>query len=227
MKLLAIDTSTWTTSVAVVCPAGVVVQRERAVDTHSDVLLALVDDALHAAGMTPADLDGVAVGAGPGSFTGLRIGMATAKGLCFALGVPLWTVSSLAALARDAGPHPGRTVIAALDAKKSEVFAAAYAVGDDRVPHALSDEVVCRPRGLAAALGNPAAPVVVGTAVAAYPDAFAGWDARVAPAARATPSAESVGMLALCGATAADLATAVPHYVRLSDAEINRRDRIP
>ena len=74
----------------------------------------------------PRDLDAVAIGAGPGSFTGLRIGMATAKGIAFAAECPLWAVSSLAALAHAAGRDPDAIVVAVLDARRGEVYAGAY-----------------------------------------------------------------------------------------------------
>ena len=103
MIVLAIDTSTLQAGVALWrdgqrrSPSG-----ERLVTTHSEALLAMIDEAFVEAGWRRADVDAVACGAGPGSFTGLRIGLATAKGLCFALGKPLVMISSLAALAARA-----------------------------------------------------------------------------------------------------------------------------
>ncbi|HTM22901.1 MAG TPA: tRNA (adenosine(37)-N6)-threonylcarbamoyltransferase complex dimerization subunit type 1 TsaB, partial [Kofleriaceae bacterium] len=132
MIVLAVDTSTMTTSVAVLDgphPAA------HAADVHvraagrsvarpaSDNLLPLIERALADAGLAAAAVDAYAVGAGPGSFTGLRIGMATIKGLAFAAGKPVWAVSSLEALALDAGAADGTLVAAVVDARRGEVFA--------------------------------------------------------------------------------------------------------
>ena len=202
MKLLALETGSPTASVAVVDGGKPLAHHERTVTTHSDVLLVLIDRALADAGLPLSALDGVAIGAGPGSFTGLRIGMATAKGLCFAADLPLWTVSSLAALACDAAAAPGSTVLAALDARRGEVFAGAYRIADGGEPAALADEAVLPPDRLAdyaAALDDP---IVLGSGAHAYPDAIAGigrWrrDARATPSARASArTAQTVGRAA-------------------------------
>ena len=118
--LLAIETSSMVASVAV---GDVVV--ERPLGGHHDDVVALIDQALAQAGVALADLEAIAVGAGPGSFTGLRIGMATAKGIAFAAGKPLWTASSLAALALDAAPGApaGARRVPGGDARPGGVFA--------------------------------------------------------------------------------------------------------
>src|SRR5438270_5446530 len=125
MRILALDTSTLQASVALASDGQLVAERERVVTTHSESLLVLVDECLRAADLRPADVDVVACGAGPGSFTGLRIGLATAKGLCFALGRPLALVSSLEALAARAPDGPACAII---DAYKCEVFAGRFTV---------------------------------------------------------------------------------------------------
>lgn len=100
MKLLALDTSTALCGVAVWdTVSGSAAARREQVTTHSERLLQLISECLAELGLRPAELDGVACGAGPGSFTGLRIGAATAKGLCFALARPLRMVSSLEVMA--------------------------------------------------------------------------------------------------------------------------------
>lgn len=225
MKLLAIETATLTASVALVTEDETLAAREQAVNTHSDVLLALIDATLRDAGIAIGDIDGVAVGAGPGSFTGLRIGMATAKGLCFANDVPLWTVSSLAALARDAGPHPGRAVVPVLDARKSEVFAAAFRV--EGAPEPLTQERVLSPRELGSLLEGLPNPVLLGTGVTAYEEIFSDLGLELRRDSRATPSAESVGKLALGASEHSNLATATPTYVRLSEAELKWKQHVP
>ena len=145
------------------CTAGVAVwgrrPRARPSGTRRDhalrALLVMVDEALARSGRCAADLDAVACGAGPGSFTGLRIGLATAKGLCFALGKPLVMVSSLAALAARA---PDGRVCATIDAYKGEVYAGLFVVtGGVPVARRAGGARCCRPRNsLAGELGEAA-----------------------------------------------------------------------
>ncbi len=209
MRLLGIDTATLVASAAVWID-GAVVEGEAVASTHSEKLLPLVDELLRGAGLAPADLDAVACGAGPGSFTGLRIGLATAKGLCFALGRPLVLCSSLAALALEAGRG---TVLAVLDARRHEVYAGLYRV--DPLPVPIADEVVLPPGDVAAwAAGR--ADAVVGDGAYAYPEAAATWGPLVA-GARRTPAAAAVARLAaarLQRGEADDLTRAEPTYIR-------------
>jgi len=163
MRLLAIDTSTLMASVAIAMaersPAPtlhVLAWGESDVDTHSDRLLPLIDSVLRESGMKLTDISEIAVGAGPGSFTGLRIGMATAKGLAFAGDKPLRQVSSLAALAMDAA-HPPDTgvrstaaaralLVPVLDARRREVFAGFYRLAAEKPDDpGTSPEAISRP----------------------------------------------------------------------------------
>lgn len=128
MKILALDTSTLTGSVALIDDGAVLaesVARVRA--NHSEQLLPLVDEVLARAGVKLDALDRIAVGVGPGSFTGVRIAVATAKGLHLASGVTLVGVSSLDALVASAWGACG-PVLAALDARRGELYAALYEV---------------------------------------------------------------------------------------------------
>ena len=127
MKILALDTSTRTASVAVVHDGRLLASVEDQVSTHSEKLVLLVDLALRQAELRLSDLDAIACGMGPGSFTGLRIGLSTAKAFCFALAKPLLPVSSLAALARGADVHG--LILAILHAKRDELYAGLYQVG--------------------------------------------------------------------------------------------------
>jgi tRNA threonylcarbamoyladenosine biosynthesis protein TsaB len=219
MKLLALDTSTLVAGVAVSVDERLV-ERRTTVTTHSEALLGLIDEALRAAGVGPADLDGVVCGAGPGSFTGLRIGLATAKGLCFALGRPLVLVSSLAALAARA---PDGRVCATLDAHKAEVYAGVYRVAAG-VPTAEGDEQVLPPTTLAAALARLAVEeplIVVGEGARRYPELLVAG-ARLLDDDGAPRPAELVrlGALRLARGEADDLATSGPRYIRPSEAEL-------
>ena len=129
MKILAIDTSTSTGSVALVEDGRLLLERMTAgVVTYADWLLCAIDSLLNDAGCTVKDIDIFAVGAGPGLFTGLRIGISTAKGLAWALGKGCAPVSTLEALALNA-PYSDITVCPLLDARKGEVYAALYRRG--------------------------------------------------------------------------------------------------
>ena len=133
MLILAFDTATSTATAALLRDS--VLLGERAVPARA--LMTAIDGLLDEAGVVPGDLDGVACGVGPGSFTGVRIGLAHARGISLALAVPVAGVSTLAALA--AGARAGRSavpagsggaapagsdadVIAVVDARRSEVF---------------------------------------------------------------------------------------------------------
>jgi tRNA threonylcarbamoyladenosine biosynthesis protein TsaB len=126
--ILGLDTATAGTSVAVWAPDGPAVERRDdpppgARPAHAGKLLVLVEEVLDAAGAGWDDIERIAVGVGPGSFTGLRLGIATARGLGQARNLPLVGVSSLLALAR--GVRPPYPVVAVIDARRGEVFALA------------------------------------------------------------------------------------------------------
>lgn len=131
MRVLALETATSSCTVAVMRDgellAETILQVPRA---HSTRLMPLIAQALADSGVAKAELDAIAVGTGPGSFTGLRIGLATAKGLAYALGKPCVGVPTLKAMAYGTGAQIG-LVVAMLDAKRGEVFAAVYAAGNN------------------------------------------------------------------------------------------------
>jgi tRNA threonylcarbamoyladenosine biosynthesis protein TsaB len=132
MTLVGFDTSTAATSACVLRDDGEAYEHvprpERLLEApgHSRELLPAVAEQMERAGVDWADVDGVAVGIGPGTFTGLRIGVATARALATAARVPVHPVSSLAALA--AGADGGR-VVALIDAKRGELFGAVFEAG--------------------------------------------------------------------------------------------------
>ncbi|MCB9731368.1 MAG: tRNA (adenosine(37)-N6)-threonylcarbamoyltransferase complex dimerization subunit type 1 TsaB [Deltaproteobacteria bacterium] len=107
---------------------------------HADSVLLLVDQLLWRQGLAPKDLALIAAGRGPGGFTGVRVGLSTALGLSLGLGVPVWTVPSLDALAQHAAGRDG-LVVPLIDARRGEVFGAAY-----RVPAYGELELVLAPR---------------------------------------------------------------------------------
>jgi len=127
--LLALETADTTCGVAVwhdgTCRAAAHIHRPR---VHAARLVPLVHDTLEHADLEPNQVDAVAVSAGPGSYTGLRIGMSTAKGVAMACGIPLIPVPTLEAAAYALAPwvQPNDLVLTALDARRNDVFAAAY-----------------------------------------------------------------------------------------------------
>lgn len=234
--VLALDTSTLTASVALTGGPRADQLVDRAVGSHSDDLMGLIDEVLSRGGLTVAELDAVAVGAGPGSFTGLRIGMATAKGLCFASGKPLWTASSLAALALDAGEAlpdepaaQGRAlVVPVLDARRDEVFAGFYRIdaAGGRAEE-IAPDAVLSPAALASRVATALADaglstaVLIGDALAVHGDALAEIGRGLRGAAfRATPSARSVARLVTSGSRDDALRSGTPVYIRPSEAEV-------
>jgi len=131
----------------------------------AETLLPAIAALLEQAGVALAELDAFAIAIGPGSFTGLRVGLATLKGLAFASSRPAVAVPTLAALACDAPPGEG-PVVAALDARRNELYAAAFALPDARALDWLPEGVYRLP-ALCAALRTPCRVVGEGAAIAA------------------------------------------------------------
>jgi tRNA threonylcarbamoyladenosine biosynthesis protein TsaB len=123
LNLLALDTSTEYCSVALLRDDVLALREDRAIQRHSEMILPMIEDLLAASGLALAQLDGIAFGAGPGSFTGLRIACGVAQGLAYGAGLPVVPVGTLAALAQEAGRPK---VIACLDARMGEIYHAAY-----------------------------------------------------------------------------------------------------
>jgi len=218
MTILAVDTSTLHAGACLWRDGRVLAERRRLVTTHSEALLAMIDELFVEASVAPADVDAIACGAGPGSFTGLRIGLATAKGLCFALAKPLVMVSSLAALAARA---PDGRVCATIDALKGEVYAGRFDV-QGGVPALDGAEVVLAPAKLVPLLDG--ADVLVGSGAHVINRLI---DFRVLDE-EAGPRASDVARLAALRAARGDyddLASAAPAYIRPSEAELVKQKR--
>ncbi len=197
--LLALDTSTPAVSVAL-CRDGVALATETVVDArrHGELLAVGVDAVLRRVGVKPADLDAVAAGVGPGPYTGLRVGLMTARALGHALGIPVLGVCSLDVLAAEAARTIDGDFVVASDARRKEVYWARYRDGVRTHGPAVDLPGV-------AAYAGPA----VGYGAELYPDAF--------PDARGPryPSAAELGafVAAGCATLAPD-----PLYLRRPDA---------
>jgi len=190
--------------------------------THSRRLLGSVAWVLEAANAKWSDLDGVAVSCGPGSFTGLRIGMAAAKAIVMASNKPLLGVPTLDALAL-ASPKGAGLICCLLDARKQEVYGAFYRMGENGLPEPVSPPAVRPPAGLLDGVAEPV--LLVGPGAMVYKDLWAGRaGVTLLPDHLAQPRASYVGLLAadlLAAGRVPDPAVAAPLYVRASEAEIN------
>lgn len=226
MKVLAIETSTPAGGAALLDGDQLVGEYTLNVKTtHSERLLAAVDRLLQDAGWPPGMLEGLAVAVGPGSFTGLRIGISTVKGLAFSLGIPVAAVSTLEALAWGL-PFAKGPVCPVLDARKGEVYAALFhwegeSLVRDWEDQALDPEELCR------RLSGPV--TLVGDGIVRYGSLFKeqlGPRVTFAPAARRLASAACVGQLGHARLASGDVVnpvTLAPRYLRPSEAELKRR----
>ncbi|GAB3590631.1 tRNA (adenosine(37)-N6)-threonylcarbamoyltransferase complex dimerization subunit type 1 TsaB [Angustibacter peucedani] len=209
MLLLALDTATPAVTVALHDGERVVAE-SLAVDArrHGELLAPGVESVLAQAGATARDLTDVAVGTGPGPFTGLRVGLVTARTMGAALGLPvhgLCTLDALAARAADEGAVDGPFVVAT-DARRREVYWAAYEAGSS-VPQRVQGPEVSRPADVPLD-GRP----VVGRGASLYPDDLGDPVGPLDPSAAALASAV-VRLLA----AGADLSDVEPRYLRRPD----------
>lgn len=217
MKILALDTSTELCSVALAIDGGMLSHAVLAGNRHSELLLPMVDELLHDAGWRLDELDGIAYGRGPGSFTGLRIGCGAVQGLAFGAGLAVVGVDTLAAMAEEVhqdmaqGDHP-TYVLACIDARMHEVYAAAYRCSDAGVEAIMAPAVL--PPG-ALVLPEGGAWIGCGNGFATYPDLLRGQLAEVRPDIH--PHARSIARLALprfLAGEAGPAESAEPFYVR-------------
>jgi tRNA threonylcarbamoyladenosine biosynthesis protein TsaB len=229
--LLALESASARASVALLRDGEPVAGRELSRGRpSSEALLPAVLALLAEAGLAPARLAAIAVSIGPGSFTGLRVGVATAKGLAFGREPRVVAVPTLAALAaKGAALLPTPQVVATLDARRGELFAAAHCGRDVLAPPRWGPLVVAV-EALAERLAAEVGPVLVAGEGAAPLEAALGTAAAagrlrwLGPPAGA-PDAAWVGRVGTallargCGVAAADLA---PVYVRRAEAEVRR-----
>ena len=219
MLILALDTATSAGSVALVDEERTIASRYFDLGLqHSQRLFIEIEEVIETAGCSPGELEAVAVSIGPGSFTGLRIGLSAAKGLCLASDSALVPVSTLEALAARL-PYAQYPVCAVLDARKQEVYTALYDTSTG-YPQVLSP-----PRPVAPAVlleeRSGEKTIYVGDAVSAYSELIAACpQALPAPSHCARPEAGTIGWLArdkLRAGLTADLETVEPEYLRKPD----------
>lgn len=221
MLTLAFDSSSKTVSVAIL--------RDRAVlyDTiinndlnHSEVLLPAIDEAIRLAGVELSAIDLFACTLGPGSFTGLRIGVSTLKGLMMATGKPAVGVSSLAALALNVN-SPKAVIGPMMDAGRGQVYLAYYRYDEDGVLRQLEAERALNPESIADCLKEDV--LYVGDGAIKYADLIRSMSSEItiAPEQQQYICASAVGILALekyRQNDLLDLSACVPFYLRSADA---------
>lgn len=213
MRVLALETSTEYCSVAL-WQDGVLSSRSELVgQKHSEVLMAMLDALLHEAGVKPAQLDGIAFGMGPGSFTGVRIACGVTQGLALGANLPVVGVCTLEALA-EASDRP--RVIAALDARMSEIYHAAYEKHDGAWT-VMSEPCLCKPQGAPSVPGDGWFGAGSGFAAqgnilkARYAGQLQGSDSVVVPQAAAIAV---LGAARFALGHGVDAAAALPLYLR-------------
>lgn len=230
MKLLALDTSTKVAGVALMEDGTLVCEANLNTGlTHSERLMPLADDCFRLAGWQPAELDAIAVVAGPGSFTGVRIGVSTAKGMAEALNKPVVAVNTLEVLAASFPGFSG-VVVPILDARRDQVYCAVY-------EGSLNELLPPAPLALADLLGHPAiagaeAVMFCGDGVAPHRSAISealGKKARFAPPHLMLQRAGAAAHLAwgkLMAEQTMDAADLQPIYLRKSSAEQVREKQL-
>ena len=223
--ILALETATMCGSVALVvenrCVAEFSLQTG---ETHSRRLLAGVDWLLQETAIERSAIDAVAVSLGPGSFTGLRIGLATAKGLAMAAGAKLIGVGTLDGLAAQFFAAGDILICPVLDARKKEIYCGFYRCDNQGIPRLQEECQVISPETLCKRIDEPV--VLLGDGTEVYGHLFREKLAgllKVAPPGTYFPRAATIGLLALAkwqGEEFLDPATAEPIYIRLSEAEL-------
>ena len=230
MKIIALESSAVTASVAV-CEDEVLLAQsfQNSGLTHSATLMPMVADLLKNAGMTLQEMDVVAVAAGPGSFTGVRIGVAAAKGLAWPGDKPCAPCSTLESMAWQVAHMEGE-ICAVMDARRHQVYAARFLGTGEGLVRLSQDRAVSLEELADEAKKSGKAQILVGDGAALCYNAFeaAGIDARMAPPHLLRQTAWGVAREGLELARAGQLLTPeqlVPHYHRLSQAERERLAR--
>jgi len=217
MKILALETSTEYCSVALWQDGVVTGHSELVGQKHSELLIAMLDALLLETGVTLAQCDGIAFGAGPGSFTGVRIACGATQGLALGADLPVAGICTLQALAEDTGQQ---RVIAALDARMGEIYCAAYERSGEKLSDGwitVCEPCLCKPEDAPSVQGNDW--FGSGSGFAAFSDALQaryagqliGVDAAAVPQAAAIAA---LGAAQFAGGFAVDASLAQPFYLR-------------
>lgn len=220
MKVLAMDTSNQTMAIAVMEDQTILGQIQTMVNkTHSKTLMPAIDYLMKSVSLTPADLDRIAVAQGPGSYTGLRIGVTTAKTLASTLSIELVGVSSLKTIAANCMKEPG-WIVPLFDARRKNVYAGAYQWQDNELVNVLADQHLPLDKLLALLKDQPC--YFVGADVKKFQDVIA----KSLPFAKINsieqwnyPNAIVISQLAQKEEPVVDIDRFLPNYLKRVEAE--------
>ncbi|HXW35661.1 MAG TPA: tRNA (adenosine(37)-N6)-threonylcarbamoyltransferase complex dimerization subunit type 1 TsaB [Acidimicrobiales bacterium] len=238
MLLLAIETATEAAGVALADDTGPIVEISTAVGRrHAETLVPAVESACRFANVALSEVSAVAVDIGPGLFTGLRVGVGTAKALGFALGVPVVTASSLEVLALGAlsaldalRSRPTTSqIVSVVDARRGEVYWAVFEEGPDGFPRLVRPERTSPPAQLADEVAGSNA-LLVGNGAVRYRELLEGIFGEVAGTSLASPAPRAlaaIGAWRLRHDDVHDAADVLPLYLREADVRINWEARRP
>lgn len=224
MKILALETSAKAVSAAVTEDGKVLCSGYQDTGlTHSRTLMPIVEGILKNTGLTMADIGAVAVAAGPGSFTGIRIGVSAAKGLAFAADKPAIGVSTLAAMARNAA-FAGGLIVCAMDARRNQVYNALFEAKDGILTRLSPDRAIGLAELAEELRNDPRPKTVVGDGARLCLDYLleTGIPCRLAPAHLVMQNAVSVALEAEALAAAGRLVSPQalePVYLRPAQAD--------
>lgn len=230
MKILALETSAKSVSAAVVENGAVLASAYQNTGlTHSRTLMPLVDGMLKAAELPLENVDLIAVAQGPGSFTGLRIGVAAAKGLAWAKDLPCCGVSTLVAMAQNLR-HLNGEIVCAMDARRNQVYNAVFEAKDGRLTRLSEDRAIGLAQLAEEVKNRSSTKIIVGDGAHLCYNYLleAGIPCRMAPAQLRMQSAVGVALAAEELAAEGKTVSAhqlVPVYLRLSQAERERLAR--
>jgi len=223
--ILAIENTGMCGSVALVCSSHCIGEHSLQTKmTHSKRLLSSVTYLMNEAQVDWEQIDAIAISLGPGSFTGLRIGLSTVKGLSLASSIPLIGISTLEAMASQFS-YATCQICSIIDARKKEVYAALFQPEIDGTLSRLSEDMVLSPEDLATKITAPT--LLVGDGAELYEDMFKeelGQNVIFPPPHLSFPRAVHIGYRALPLWEQKDFldpASATPIYIRPSDAEIH------
>jgi tRNA threonylcarbamoyladenosine biosynthesis protein TsaB len=229
VRLLSLETATAAGAAALVVDGEVVGEEVATQDRrHAESLLPSAIALLEGARIEPAALDGIVIDVGPGLFTGLRVGIATARSLAFATGVPLYVVTSLEVLANDPAVREARSIWSVVDARRHEVFVQRFERSSEQLvaldrPHVTTPDALRRDLEVASDLEGAVRPIVlVGDGAQRYGDRFADV-AHASVGAVTLPSPGVAGQMVERGGFVAidDPSGVLPLYLRDPDAVAN------